>query len=489
MMSSTYLRFVGITVVTLSALFGASAEETVADKKADKPNIIFFLSDDSGIGDYEPYGQTKIKTPSITRLANEGMKFTQHYSGSTVCAPSRCTLMQGMHTGHATVRGNSKNVLNEDDFLVSQMLKDAGYATMIVGKWGLGDNADGPGDPQKHGFDEFYGFRNQGKAHHYYPPYIWKNQEKIEWPDNPVKRTEYIHDHFTEEGIKFIKKNKDKPFFLYMAYTTPHTDLDVPEDSMAPYHEMFDPEKPAKGAGKGGFPGQPTPHAAWAGMISRMDRDIGRIMDLLEELNIADNTIVFFASDNGVTITQGADPDFFDSNGPFRGYKRDVYEGGVRCPFIVKWPGKIAPGSTSDHMSAFWDFFPTVADIIGVNPPDNLDGISYLPTLLGENDQQKKHKYFYWEFYEQGGKQAVRMGDWKGVRLNVKGNPDAPIELYNLKDDVGETKNLADQYPEIVQQIAQIMETSHTPSPKYTFDKEKSSDGKKKKKKKKKANQ
>ena len=466
-----------IIQIACSICAGMGAITTPADDNIkdapQKPNIIFFLSDYSGIGDYEPYGQKKIKTPNIAKLATEGMKFTQHYAGSTVCAPSRCTLMQGMHTGHSTVRGNNKNVLNEDDYLVSQMLKEAGYTNMIIGKWGLGDSADGPGDPAIHGFDYFYGFRDQGRAHHYYPDYIWKNHEKVEFPDNPEKRTDYIHDHFTEEGLKFVKEHKDKPFFLYMAYTMPHSDLDVPEDSMAEYHPMFDPEKYAPGAGKGGFPGQPTPHAAYAGMITRMDRDIGRFMELIKQLGIDDNTIVIFSVDNGAprrSPKHGADPNFFDSNGPFRGYKRDVYEGGVRTPLIVRWPGKIEANSSTDHISAFWDFFPTVAEIIGVKPPDNLDGISYLPTLLGHPEDQKKHKYLYWEFFEQGGKQAVRMGDWKAVRVNVSGNFNtAPIELYNIKKDEGETNNIADQHPEMVQQMFKIMKEGRVSSPKYSF--------------------
>jgi arylsulfatase A-like enzyme len=481
MKSYEFAKFAAAGCAAIGA--GTLAAVQIPGYEPGKPNIIYILSDDSGIGDYEPYGQKKIKTPFISKLAADGMKFTQHYSGSTVCAPARCSLMTGMHMGHATIRGNSKNVLKPEDFLVSEMLKKDGYTTMVIGKWGLGDREDGPGDPQKHGFDYFYGFRIQGRAHHYYPEYVWRNQEKVNFPDNPTKRNEYIHDHFTEEGLNFIRQNAGvKPFFLYMAYTISHVDLDVPEDSMAPYHKMFDPEKPYKGNGKGGFPGQPTPHAAWAGMISRMDRDIGRIMDLVKEKGVDNNTIILFASDNGVTVKQGSDPDFFDSNGPYRGHKRDLYEGGVRVPFIVRWPGKISPGTVTDHLSTFWDFMPTVADIIGAPPPENIDGISYLPTLLGHPDLQKKHKYLYWEFYEQGGKQAVRLGNWKGVRLNVKGNPDAPIELYNLKDDIGETKNVAEQHPEIIQQMLQIMKESHTPSKSYSFEGKSKGDKKKKKK-------
>ena len=485
------LDHTALILAAASAVIAApNARAETEPNKADTPNVIFILADDAGIADFGCYGGKIIHTPNIDKLAAEGMKFTNHYSGSTVCAPSRCCLMTGKHTGHATVRGNSKNTLDADDATVADLFKKAGYATAAIGKWGLGDKPDGQGSPNKHGFDLFFGYLNQGKAHHYYPDYLWKNGKKIEFPDNPTKRTKYSHDLFTKEALDFIENNKKKPFFLYLAYTIPHSDLDVPKDSMAPYRGKLEPEKPYKGKAKHGFPAvpQPTPHAAYAGMISRMDRDIGRIVALLDKLKIADNTIIFFSSDNGPSKGSGADPEFFDSNGPHRGIKRDLYEGGVRCPFIVKWPAAIKPGTTTDHLSAFWDFLPTIADILGQSPTEGIDGISYLPTLLGHPEKQRKHKYLYWEFYEQGGKQAIRMGKWKAVRLDVKENPDAPLELYDLETDPAETKNVAKEHPEIVQKLADAMKRAHSPSDKYSFkEKSKQKKGKKRKKKDKKS--
>ena len=449
------------------------------------PNIIFILADDAGIADFGCYGGKIIHTPNIDKLAAEGMKFTNHYSGSTVCAPSRCCLMTGKHTGHATVRGNAKNTISESDVTVAQILKKNDYATAIIGKWGLGNTPGGEGDPNKHGFDLFFGFREQGHAHHYYPDYLWRNGTKLEFPDNPTKRTKYSHDLFTKEALDFIENNKKKPFFLYLAYTIPHSDLDVPKDSMAPYIGKLDPEKPYKGKAKHGFPAVPqsTPHAAYAGMISRMDRDVGRIIQLLDKLGISKNTIVFFSSDNGPSKAGGADPKFFDSNGPHRGIKRDLYEGGVRCPFIVKWPAAIKPGTTTDHLSAFWDFLPTIAEIAKQPIPEGTDGISYLPTLLGKTSEQKAHKALYWEFYEKGGKQAIRIGDWKLVRLNISKDPDATPELYNLAKDPGETKNVAAEHPETLKKLIDAMRTAHAPTDKYSWTKTKT--GKKKKGKKK----
>lgn len=452
-----------ITAIGTALLVQGTATAVTADEK---PNIIYILADDAGIGDFGCYGGKIILTPNIDKMASEGMMFTQHYSGSTVCAPSRSCLMTGQHTGHTRIRGNAKVPLLPEDVTIGEVLKQADYKTGCVGKWGLGD-VKSTGAPNKQGFDFFYGYYDQTRAHRYYPDYLWRNEKKEEFPNNPTERKHYCHDYFTKEALGFIKENKDNPFFLYLAYTIPHVDLDVPEDSMKPYHEKFGKEEP-----KGGkhYRKQLTPHACFAGMISRMDRDVGTIFATLKELGIDEKTLVIFSSDNGATNAGGADPVFFDSNGPYRGLKRDLYEGGVIAPMIARWPGKIKAGSKTDHISAFWDVLPTFAELAGVEAPPNIDGISMVPTLLGK-DGQKTHEYLYWEFFEQGGKQAVRKGKWKAVRLNVNKDRNAPIELYDLSQDLGETKNIADQHPEIVKEMAEIMTKARTESADFKFKK------------------
>jgi arylsulfatase A-like enzyme len=427
-----------------------------------KPNIIFVLADDLGYGDLGCYGQETIQTPNIDRMAKEGMIFTDHYAGCTVCAPSRCCLMTGLHTGHAWIRGNDRIPLRPSDVTVAQLLKGAGYTTGIIGKWGLGE-PETTGIPNKKGFDYWFGYLNQAHAHNYYPDYLWRNEEKVALanevkPVNPpsgvaTKRVQYSHDLFTAEALKFVGENKDKSFFLYLAYTIPHANnenkpngMEVP--SYSPYADRDWPD-PQKG------------HAA---MITRMDGDIGRLFARLKALGLDEKTLVLFSSDNGPHKEGGADPKFFDSNGPLRGNKRDLYEGGIRVPLIARWPGKIQAGSGTNHVSAFWDFLPTCCEVAGVKPPESIDGISYLPTLLGRPRQQGKHPYLYWEFHEQGKKQAVRMGSWKGVRLNVAKKPEGPIELYDLATDLGEQRNVAEEHPEIVRKIAEIMIAARTPS-------------------------
>jgi len=432
-----------------------------------RPNIIFILADDLGYGDVGCFGQKTIQTPNIDRMAQEGMCFTDHYAGSTVCAPSRCCLMTGLHTGHALVRGNALVPLRPSDITVAELLKESGYSTGIVGKWGLGE-ADSTGIPNRQGFDYWFGYLNQRHAHNYYPKYLWRNEQKVELANEvnhiiggrdrtpggvATKRVEYSHDLFAEEALDFVEKNKNKPFFLYLAFTIPHANneagnkgMEVP--SLEPYADKDWPD-PQKG------------HAA---MITRMDGDIGRLMAKLKALGIDENTFVFFSSDNGPHKEGGADPDFFCSSGPLRGYKRALYEGGIRVPTIARWPGKIKAGSINDHISAFWDFLPTCCDLAGINIPEDIDGISMVPTLLGQGWRQKKHEFLYWEFHEQGKRQAVRMGDWKGVRQNVAKNPDGPIELYNLKTDIGEEHNVAERHPEIVAKIERYMKAARTPS-------------------------
>ena len=458
-----FMKLAGVGAAA-SFLAGCQTEqarrETVA--KAEKPNIIFILADDLGYGDLGCYGQQVIRTPNIDRMAAEGMIFTDHYAGSTVCAPSRCCLMTGLHTGHAYVRGNARVPLRPDDATVAERLKAAGYTTGIIGKWGLGE-PETTGVPNEQGFDHWFGYLNQRHAHNYYPEYLWRNGEKVSLanevkPVNPpggvaTKRVQYSHDLFTADALRFVTDNKDGPFFLYLAYTIPHANNEARNEGM---------EVPSYGPYANAD--WPDPQKGHAAMITRMDGDVGRLFARLQALNIDRNTLVFFSSDNGPHKEGGADPAFFDSNGPLRGYKRDLYEGGIRVPFIARWPGRIEAGSGSNHISAFWDILPTCCEVAGVAPPEGIDGISIVPTLLGEPQKQQKHEFLYWEFHEQGKKQAVRMGDWKGVRLNVARDPDGPIELYNLATDLGEERNVADEHPDIVREMAVIMAASHEPS-------------------------
>jgi arylsulfatase A-like enzyme len=427
----------------------SSADQSITAKH---PNIIFILADDLGYGDLGCYGQKTIRTPNIDRMAAEGVRFTQCYAGSTVCAPSRCCLMTGLHTGHAHVRGNARVPLRPEDVTVAEILKGAGYTTGIIGKWGLGE-PDTTGIPNRKGFDYWFGYLNQHHAHNYWPDYLWKNEEKYPLPnvlvrDNIASKKEvYSHDLFTGEALDFIKRHKSEPFFLYLAYTIPHANneagregMEVPSD--APYTDEDWPQQQKN----------------YAAMITRMDSDVGKIMALLGEFGIERNTIVFFSSDNGPHREGGAEPEFFTSAGPLRGIKRDLYEGGIRVPMTVRWSGTIRPGTVSDQVWAFWDFPPTAAELAGVSAPANIDGISVLPALLGR--EQKGHEYLYWEFHERGFTQAVRLGNWKGVRFGT----DRPIELYNLESDVSEKNNVADKHPDIVARIATVLKTARTDS-------------------------
>ncbi len=452
-----------ITACTVSLL---PTHATKGAKKTDHPNIVFILADDLGYGDLGCYGQKKIKTPRLDRMAREGIRFTSHYSGFTVCSPSRCALMTGKHMGHATVKGNGGR-LKKEDITVPMLLKEAGYKTCMIGKWGLVGRPGHPGSPNNKGFDHFFGFDNQGFAHFYYPEFLWRNDKKVLYPDNhnlrvngeyiPGKGT-YSHDEFTKEAVSFIKDNAANPFFLYLPYAIPHAELTVPQDSMAPYLKLGWPEKP-KIEGKGntgggaygsqykrGYCGQSHPHAAYAGMITRMDRSIGQILDLLDELKLSDNTLVIFSSDNGPSPEGGQSLQFFNSAGPLSGAKRSMKEGGIRVPTIARWPGKIKPGRVSDHPSAFWDFLPTACELAGVKPPDDIDGISYLPELLGKTEAQKKHEYFYWIW-------AVRVGKWK---LHPAGKD--RYRLYDLENDIGEKKDLAGEMPDVVARVSKYFE-------------------------------
>lgn len=429
------------------------------------PNIVYILSDDLGYGDLSCFGQATLRTPNLDRMAAEGMRFTQHYAGSTVCAPSRCALLTGLHTGHCRIRGNAMgSILTNADVTVAQLLKNAGYATGCVGKWGVG--APPPlNDPQLRGFDHFFGYISMWHAHNFYPEFIIRNGQQValrnEVPENPkwtdgrgvaTKRVDYVPELVTEEALTFIEKNKARPFFLYFAMNVPHANNEAGKKGMeVPEWGEFETKD------------WPEPEKGFASMIRNIDADVGRVLRRLKSLGLEDDTLVIFTSDNGPHQEGGHKADHFDSNGPLRGIKRDVYDGGVRVPMIARWPGKVPAGTTSDHVSAFWDMLPTFCELARVEVPLKTDGISIVPTLLGQADQQKKHEYLYWEFYEKGGRIAVRLGDYKGVRMNVLKNPDAPIELYKVTDDLEEQRDIAADHPGLVARVEKIMEEAHTP--------------------------
>ncbi|MGC9326042.1 MAG: sulfatase-like hydrolase/transferase [Candidatus Hinthialibacter sp.] len=404
-----------------------------------KPNIIFIMADDLGYGDLGCYGQDKIQTPHLDRMAQEGMRFQECYAGSTVCAPSRCCLMTGYHTGHSHIRGNKRHPLLPEHATIAEVLQEAGYSTGIIGKWGLGE-PDTSGVPNRQGFDYWFGYLNQGRAHNYYPDFLWKNEERFFF-----QRWTYSHNVFTEEALKFVQQNKDNPFFLYLPYTIPHAfneggvnGMPIPNDK--PYSNKDWPQNEKNKAA----------------MITLMDRDIGKIFALLKELGIDDDTIVFFTSDNGPHREGGSNPEFFHSSGPLRGIKRDLYEGGIRVPMIARWPGKIQAGSVSDQVWAFWDFPSTAAELGGAAMPSGVDGISMVNALLGK--PQKSHDYLYWEFHEQGGKRAIRTDNWKAVRPKWNG----PIELYDLKNDHKEANNIANAHPDIIQKMEELFRKART---------------------------
>lgn len=454
---------------------------TTMAQNAQKPNIIYILADDLGIGDLSCYGQQKINTPNLDKLAAQGMKFTQFYTGAAVSAPSRSTLMTGLHTGHTPIRNNGKvpelkegqNPIPKEIPTVAQVLKTVGYSTGAFGKWGLG-YVGSEGDPNNKGFDEFFGYNCQTMAHRYYPEYLWHNSNKIKLDGNDWKHTvTYSADLIHSQAIKFVEEHKDKPFFLYYASTLPHAELLVPDDEiLAEQKKKFAGESPYVNLNKGAAYGddliikeycsQKHPYATFASMVIRLDKHVGEIMDKIKELGLENNTIIMFASDNGPHRQGGANPEFFNSAAGLRGIKGDLFEGGIRTAMIAKWKGHIKPMSTSDHVSAFWDIMPTLAEIAGAQTPEKCDGISFLPTLLGK--KQKQHDFLYWEFTSKGGVQAVRMGNWKGIREKMSDNPNAPIQIYNLALDPKESKNIAAEHPEIVTQINKIMKEQHVKS-------------------------
>ncbi|MDB6020729.1 MAG: N-acetylgalactosamine-6-sulfatase [Pedosphaera sp.] len=456
------LLFVNLLLGAFTAASAFAQDATNRPPAPRRPSIVFILADDLGYGDLGCYGQTKIKTPNIDKLAEQGMRFTSFYAGSTVCAPSRCALMTGKHTGHARIRGNSTQSLLPEDVTVAELLKQAGYNTGAIGKWGLGDEGS-PGVPGKKGFDEWFGYLNQVDAHNYYPMFLNRSdaqgERQVELSENfDGKKGRYSHDFFTEAALNFVRINQPvwythyQPFFLYLAYTIPHANDELGQKTGNGMEVPSDAPNSAES--------WPQVEKNKAAMITRLDHDVGLLMDKLKELKIDTNTIVIFTSDNGPHKEGGVNPKFFKSSGPLRGIKRDLYEGGIRMPLIVSWPARIKPGSTSDLPCAFWDFLPTAAEIVDKKTLKDIDGISLLPTLVGQA-QTNRHEFLYWEFHEGGFKQAVRMGDWKAVRFGV----DGPLELYNLKTDLGEKTNVAEQNPGIVARIEEYLKTARTEDP------------------------
>lgn len=489
-----------------SLLLLAGCAQTKESEEATRPNIIFILADDLGYGDLGCYGQELIETPNIDALASSGMRFTQHYSGSPVCAPSRCILLTGKHSGHAYIRGNDEwrdrgevwdyRAMIADSTLegqrplpagtvsISSQLKSAGYGTGMTGKWGLGAPHT-EGIPNRQGFDFFCGYNCQRQAHTYYPVHLWLNEQRLSLGNDtvapharlaegmdpldpasygPYELSSYAPDVMFKEMIRFIEVQEQDPFFFYWASPIPHMALQAPQRWVDYYVEKFGDEEPYTG-GQGYFPSR-YPRATYAAMISYLDERVGELVRTLKEQGVYENTLIIFTSDNGPTFNGGTDSPWFDSGGPFkseRGWgKAFLHEGGIRVPMIASWPGKIAPGTQSAHISAFWDLLPTLCEVSGLEVPADVDGISYLPELLGEGEQEQ-HPYLYWEFPASGGQQAVRMENWKVLRKNIQqGNLE--LELYNLEADIQELHNVAAEHPEIIREMELIMEKEHEPA-------------------------
>ena len=454
--------------IIIATIILISANSTKAGKEVSrKPNLIFILADDLGYGDLGCFGQKKIKTPNLDGMAKKGMKLTQFYAGSTVCAPSRCVLMTGLHTGHAYIRGNGRHNLRPSDFTVAELFKKAGYKTGCFGKWGLG-NEGTDGIPTKQGFDSFYGYLHQGHAHNYYPTFLIKNESRIKLRNIPEQesktgagwasvRRDYSHDLITENALHWIDMNHNEQFFLYLPFTIPHANNEgkrgTKDGQEVPDYGIYR-DKNWTNQNKG-----------QAAMITRMDSDIGRILSKLNKYKISNNTLIIFSSDNGHHREGGNDPEFFNANGPLRGMKRDLYEGGIRVPTIAYWPNRIKAGSTSDQPFYFGDLMATAAELAGISSPSALDSISFLPTLINNSKQQKKREFIYWEFLEKKGAQALVLGEsgrWKALRKN---SAIAPIEIYDLKNDISEINNIANIHPEIVSKAEELFKTEHVSNP------------------------
>ncbi|WP_421918886.1 arylsulfatase [Marinifilum sp.] len=455
-----------ILMSLLLAFFSCATAKKKATNK-NKPNIIFILADDLGYGDLAYNGGTKIKTPALDKMADDGMVFTRHYAGSTVCGPSRACLMTGLHTGHAPVRENPAWTksgkpadLSASDNTVAKELKRAGYKTGIIGKWGLAEKLD-EGMPLKQGFDYFYGFCTHKAAHHYYPEEIWENDKKVKIEGNVLKEKKgtYSEDLFMDKALDFLDDSKDEPFFLYFASTLPHYELTIAEEEKEYYYKQNWPLRKMR---PGNYLHDENGFVTYAAMVTRLDKTVRAIREKLKDLGIDDNTIVIFASDNGHEFDKPKQ-EFLNSNGEFRGKKRDLYDGGVHIPFIACWPDKIKAGSNSNHVSAFWDFLPTVCDIAGLKPESETDGISYLPSLLGKPEKQEKHDFLYWEFNERRGPiQAILKDDWKLVHFVNK-----KYELYNLSNDISESNNVIDDFPEVAKELKEKLKDARTEHPEF----------------------
>ena len=464
-----------LTVLTTVYLIAACTLQTDEVKVGNEepPNIVLILADDLGYGDLSCYGQQILKTPHIDQMASRGMRFLNHYTGSTVCAPSRASLLTGLHTGHVSVRGNYEGQLLKEKFTIATLLKDDGYKTGMIGKWGVG-HPPPLDDPMKNGFDHAYGYINMWHAHNFYPEFLYLNGQVDSIPENRLARNpdgtrkwaeakpegtgvaevrgQHTHELFENDALSFIRANQDKKFFLYLALNMPHANNEHPTNGMeVPDYGSFTNNQ------------WPEPEKGFAKMIQMIDQTVGKINQLLEELNLDDKTLLIFASDNGPHQEGFHQMEYFNSNSNLRGMKRDLFDGGIKTPLIVTWPGQIQPNSTTNHLSAFWDILPTLSEVAGVEVPGKIDGISFLPTLTGDSLGQERHQYLYWEFYEQGGRQAVVKDNYKAVKLNVRtGTPD-PVVLYDLSEDVSESKDLASDHPDLVKEMEALMMKSHRP--------------------------
>lgn len=461
-------------IISLTGMTNVHAQK----EKNKLPNIVFILADDLGYGDLSCYGQEKFSTPNIDKLAREGMRFTQCYSGTTVSAPSRSCLLTGTHSGHTPIRGNmelepeGQTPLPEGTQTIFQDFKQAGYQTGVFGKWGLGFIGS-TGDPNRVGVDQFYGYNCQLLAHSYYPDHLWENNQRIDLKDNVLDvqygKGTYSQDLIHGKALDFLEQaDKNKPFFMWYPTVIPHAELIVPEDSIIKRFRGMYPETAYKGAEpgspgfrKGGYCTQLYPHATFAAMVTRLDMYVGQIVQKLKDMGVYDNTIIIFSSDNGPHKEGGADPDFFNSNGIWRGYKRDLYEGGIRVPMIVSWPKQINSGKQTDFMCSFWDLMPTFRDVMRQKyDKKQMDGVSLLPLLKGKGTQEP-HDFLYFEFQEMNGRQAVRKGPWKLLHLNIRGkNPS--YELYNIEADPSECHNVINDYPEKASELKTIMKDART---------------------------
>jgi len=459
--------------LTSSVLLGLPIFKCEAAKKEKPINVIYILADDLGYGDIGCYGQEKIKTPNIDRMAKDGMLFTQNYAGCTVSAPSRASLMTGLHTGHTQIRGNEEidpegqQPMIAGTYTIGKLMQAAGYTTGIFGKWGLGYPGS-TSDPNSMGFDEFFGYNCQRQAHSFYPDHLWHNKERVDLKGNENNgRQIYSQDLIHEHGIQFIRDNKDKPFFAMLTYTLPHAELNLPHDSIYKMYENQFEEKPYNS--KYGYYPSEKPKASFAAMVTKLDFYVGQVLEELKRQGLDKNTLVIFSSDNGPHREGGADPDFFRSYGPLKGVKRDVYEGGIRTPMIAWLPGKVQAGTKTNQITAFWDILPTLSQLTKTKLPIKTDGISILPTLFSGKGQ-KQHKYLYWEFHEEGGRQAIREGNWKAIRQHIAGGK-PNFELYDLSKDIHEDNDVSAQFPEVAKEMKNLMDKARTESPIFKFGK------------------